>query len=750
MNEGEHASPQSRRGKCPPIQQTALSPFRFSLALVTLIASTALPNLALGQALESGEGPVLMLAERVDVDEPRQIVTAIGDVEITRGNRRLLADKVRYYQVEDRIEAVGNVTLLEPGGQAIYADLMEISGDLKDGVIEELRARLDKNSRLAATSATLIDGARTEMDQAVYSPCPICEEEESTPLWQITASKVTHDDEAKDVTYNHAFFELYGVPVLYTPYFSHPDPSVDRRSGFLSPSFGSDTELGFVLETPYHFALAPNYDVTISPIITTKEGVAFAGEYRHRLRNGRYDLGGSITRGSEPENDGDDQATRDEFRGHIEGDGKFALGGGWDWGYDLLVASDDTYLSRYDFSDLDILENRLFIERTSGRNYYAANSYAFQGLREADDQGLIPFALPLLDVELSSDPMIFGSRFFLDSSLLALNRTDGLDTRRFSTTGGWELPWLGGLGDQYRLSLSLRGDYYDLDGDPDTLSDDGRRTESRLIPRATLDWNWPWVGDTFGITPVVEPISSLTLAPTGLNDDDIPNEDSLDLEFDDTNLFEESRFPGLDQVEEGSRVSYGLRFAGIGDQGEVVNTLFGQSFRLQKDDQFDADSGLDGRFTDYVGRIELTPADWLNARYRFRLDRDSFEPVRNEVLAAVGPSSLRLSVNYLSLEDDPSVSEEEFRAREEITAGLQLGLGSGLTVRAQTRRDLKADRTVANTYGLIYRHPCLVLIAGVERLFTENRDAGDGTTISLRLTFQNLGEVGGETSAFGF
>ncbi len=750
MNEGVPASTILRSNRRPRSTWTGRSLVRDGFALIFIFTMTSLAIPAMSQSLKPGEGPVLMLAERVDVDEPRQVVTAIGDVEITRGNRRLLADKVRYYQAEDRIEAVGNVTLLEPGGQAIYADLLEISGDLKDGVIEELRARLDKDSRLAATSARLIDGTRTEMDQAVYSPCPVCEEEEASPLWQITASKVTHDEETKDVTYNHAFFEFHGVPVFYTPYFSHPDPSVDRRSGFLSPSFGTDTELGFVLETPYHFALAPNYDVTLSPIITTQEGVALAGEFRHRLRNGRYNLGGSITRGSEPENDNDDQATRDEFRGHVEGDGKFALGGGWDWGYNLFVASDDTYLSRYDFSDLNILENRLFIEKTSGRNYYAANTYAFQGLREADDQGLIPFALPLLDVELSSKPMIWGSRFFLDSSLLALNRTDGLDTRRLSTTGGWELPWLGRLGDQYRLSLSLRGDYYDLDGDPDTLSDEGRRTEGRLIPRATLDWNWPWVGETLGLTPVIEPISSLTLAPTGLNDDDIPNEDSLDLEFDDTNLFEESRFPGLDQVEEGSRVSYGLRFAGIGDRGEVVNTLFGQSFRFQKDDQFDADSGLDGRFTDYVGRIELTPADWLRARYRFRLDRDSLEPVRNEVRATLGPSSLRFDVNYLSLEDDPSVSEEEFRAREEITAGVQLGLGSGLTVRAQTRRDLKADRTVANTYGLIYRHPCLVLIAGVERLFTENRDAGDGTTISLRLTFQNLGEVGGETSAFGF
>lgn len=730
----------------------ALSALGDGLAVTLLVLIMALaPGRAGGQTLDPGEGPVLLLAKSVDVDEPRQIVTASGDVEITRGNRRLLADKVRYYQAEDRIEAIGNVTLLEPGGEAIYAELLSVSGDLKDGIIEGLRARLDEDSRLAATSARRIDGSRTEMDQAVYSPCPICaEKEDSAPLWQITASEVTHDEATRDITYKDAFFELNGVPVLYTPYFSHPDPSVKRRSGFISPSFGTETELGFTLETPYYFALAPNYDLTLAPIFTTEEGVVLAGEYRHRLHNGRYDLGGSVTRGSEPESDDADQATRDEFRGHVVGDGKFALGGGWDWGYDLFLASDDTYLERYDFSDLDILENRLFFEKVQGRNYYAANTYGFQGLRESDDQGLIPIVLPLLDVELSSEPMLWGSRFFMDSSFLALTRTDGLDTRRLSTTGGWELPWLGGLGDQYRLRLSLRGDYYDLDGDPDTLGEGDRRTESRVIPRATLDWSWPWVGDTFGLTPIIEPISSLTLAPKGLNDDDIPNEDSLDLEFDDTNLFEESRFPGLDQVEEGSRVSYGLRFAGIGETGEVVNALFGQSWRFQEDDQFDADTGLDGRFSDYVGRIEATPADWFRARYRFRLDKDTLAPVRNEVRAALGPSRLRFDVNYLSLEDDPSVSEEEFRQREEITTGLQLGFGGGVTVRAQTRRDLKADRTIANTFGLIYRHPCLLLIAGVERNFTENRDAGDGTTVSLRLTFQNLGEVGGETSVSPF
>ena len=536
------------------------------VATLALAIDTSHPAFAEGITL--GEGPILMLADQVDVDEERQTIIARGNVDITRGDRRLLADSVRYREAEDRIEAVGNITLLEPSGEAIYADLMSLSGDLKDGLIEQLRARLGGEARVAASSARRIDGTRTEMDKAVYSPCPLCASSDRAPLWRISAAKVTHDEESDTIVYNHAFFELFGIPVLYTPYFSHPDPSVDRKSGFIAPSAGTDTELGFTLETPYYFALAPNYDLTLAPIFTSNEGLVLASEFRHRITNGRYDLGGSVTRGSEAENSDSDQSTRDEFRGHVVGDGRFALGGGWGWGYDLFVASDDTYLERYDFSDQDILENRLYAERIDGRNYAAINGYGFQGLRDDDDQGLIPYVLPLLDLELSSEPMLWGSRFFLDSSLLALTRTDGLDTRRLSVTGGWELPWVGELGDQYRLRLSLRDDYYDLDGDPETLSDEGQRTENRIIPRATLDWSWPWIGDTFGLTPVIEPIASLTLAPTGLNDGDIPNEDSLDLEFDDTNLFEESRFPGLDLVEEGSRITYGGRFGAIGSSGK--------------------------------------------------------------------------------------------------------------------------------------------------------------------------------------
>jgi LPS-assembly protein len=715
------------------------------LALVALLV--ALPAARAQQDVPAGQA--LLMADRLELDRKTNVVTAEGNVEVLQGGRHLWADRLRYDQNADRIDAEGNVTLLEPTGEALYAEQLTLSDDLKNGVAKQLRARLTDDSMFAAAGGRRTEGTVTELDRAVYSPCPLCKNSTSPPLWQIEAQRVVHDQNEHQITYHNAFFELYGVPVAYTPYLSHPDPTVERKSGFLAPTFGNNSELGLLLQTPYYFALAPNYDLTLSPIFATRENPVLALEYRHLLPSGKFDLAGSGTYATEAGSDANPSPTDKTFRGHLEGNGSFNLTRDARWGYDLAVTTDNTYLRRYKFSNDNVLTNRLFTEKVWDRNYAALNGYAFQGLRSFDHQDEIPFALPLAEAQLKSQPGLWGSRFTLDSSLLALTRTGGLDTRRLSTTGGWELPWTGGLGDQYRLALSLRGDAYSTNGNPETFgSDGGSGTKGRVLPRLTADWSWPWIGDTFGVTPMIEPVASFTWTLDDPNSHAIPNEDSQDLEFDDSSLFEPNRFAGLDRVEGGARVSYGLRFGAYGDSGELLSGLFGQSFRISGDNkEFDPDTGINQALSDYVGRIDVSPDPAFRVRYRFRLDQNSLTPTRNEIGAIFGPRRVRFDVTYLSLEDDPGL--DVTRSREEITAGVVLGLLPSLSLRAQTRRNLEQDRTVWHKIGLVYRHPCLTLVAGVERSYTQQADAPDSTTFSIRVIFKNLGELSADTSGLG-
>jgi LPS-assembly protein len=333
--------------------------------------------------------------------------------------------------------------------------------------------------------------------------------------------------------------------------------------------------------------------------------------------------------------------------------------------------------------------------------------------------------------------------------LLALTRTRGLDTRRLSLDGGWELPYVGELGDLYNLRLSLRGDAYQTEGNPQNFSSEGGTDMAgRVVPRLTTDWSWPFVGDAgLGLTPLLEPVASFTWTINDPNPSGIPNEDSQDLEFDESNLFEPSRFSGLDRVEGGARISYGLRFAAVGDGGEVLSGLFGQSFRFSGDDDFGPNSGIDDDFSDYVGRIDLAPDPSFRVRYRFRLDQDDLTPTRNEVGAAVGPPRVRFGVSYLSLEDDPALDRS--RKREEVTAGVRIGLLRSLSLRAQFRRNLQQDRDVWHKFGFVYRHPCLELVGGVERRYTQRADAEDDTTFSIRVILTNLGELSADSGLLG-
>src|SRR5690606_22909364 len=115
------------------------------------------------------------------------------------------------------------------------------------------------------------------------------------PLWQIKADRVVWDQGTQTVSYRNARLEFLGVPVAYTPFFSHPDPTVKRKSGLLTPTFGSNSTLGLTAELPYFIALAPNRDVTITPLIASQVAPVLGLELRDQQDFGLTELDGSIT-----------------------------------------------------------------------------------------------------------------------------------------------------------------------------------------------------------------------------------------------------------------------------------------------------------------------------------------------------------------------------------------------------------------------------------------------------------------------
>jgi len=393
-------------------------------------AGPAAPTTAPATAPEDSgsELPVHLSADEMNFDQEKGIVTATGNIEVIHEGRRLRADRMTYDQKTDEVSAFGNIQLFEPGGEQVFGEQIRVSGDLKDAVIKGIGIILTDRARIAASGARRSAGVITEMRQGVYSPCNLCKTDpDRPPLWQVKAVKVIHDKNTKTIEYRDAWLEVAGFPVAYTPYLSHPDPTVKRKSGLLAPSFGSSSDLGFVAQIPYFYNISPTQDATVTALITGEEGSGAVGEYRHRFRNGTLDATASLVGGD----------SEDDVRGHIDAKARFDIDDTWRWGVDLNRATDDTYLRRYGFGSPASLNSRIFAEGFRGRNYFSANAHAFQGLRSTDDADLEPLVLPLIDFNHLGAPDRFGGQAVLDVNFLGITRNKGTDTRRLSIRPGW-------------------------------------------------------------------------------------------------------------------------------------------------------------------------------------------------------------------------------------------------------------------------------------------------------------------------
>ncbi len=703
---------------------------------------------------DQGQLPVLITADNITYDTERDTVTARGNVELTREEERLIADEITYNQALDRVTARGNIVLVGSDGDAMFADELDLDGALKDGFVEGVAILFEDNSRLAAVKATRREGNLTILQNAVYSPCEVCQESDRAPLWQIRANEVVHNREDRTITYYDATFEFLGVPIAYTPYFDHPDPTVDRKTGFLTPTFGTSSELGVTMLTPYFIDLGPSQDVTINPTFTSGAGILLGGEFRDLSNLGRDSRGvdrvastivsGNFTYTDAYASNPDESDQGQEFRGNFRSFGFYDLDHEFNAGFTVDLASDNSFLERYSLPRGNVLTNTAYVQRFREREAFDVSGYYFQSLLLNDPQGQIPIVLPEARYSNTLTPYRWGSRFTTETSALSLIRTDGLDTRRFSVEGGWELPFIGPIGDTYTLRTSLRGDVYNTEGDPSTFSSEGgNNTVGRVLPAVSLKWGWPLAGQTETWRHVIEPRVTLAWSNPSGNLNQIPNEDSLVFEFDESNLFEESRFPGIDRVEEGFHAAYGLEFSSEGPRALRISGVFGQNYSRETS-PFPENSGLDKTFSDYVGRVDFRPSSFLNLSYRFRLARENLNFRRNDLNLSLGPRAFRANFNYIKLIED--LPGERVDEREQIIAGLQMQLTKKLAINIQTRRDLQSNQAISNSFGLIYNDPCLVLVMGLEKRFTTLGELEDETTFAIRIALKNLGSLETGTS----
>jgi len=712
-----------------------------STLLATVFAATLGMGGNLAYAQAAPEQPTTFSADNVTHDKDLGTITARGHVEVNQAGRLLRANTITYDQTHDLIRATGNVSLLRLNGDVFFANSMEVTGDLKNGVIEDFHAILADESRFAARKATLTNDETLTLDYGVYSPCQRCRDfPRHTPLWQIKAVKVVHDRVHKIVKYTDAWLEFMGVPVMYMPYMSYPDPSVKRKSGFLTPRVGGSSDLGFGMRTPYFYVIDDHSDITLTPILSSKENGAVAAQYRKRFTKGELNSNLSLAYDS-----------KQNVLGHIDTKARFDINRSWRWGVDVQRSSTDTYMRRYGFGSQDTLTSRAFLEGFRGNSYTSFSTMAFQGLRSTDKAKTTPLILPLIKFNYQGDPDRLGAYNTFDVNVAMLTRDQGISSKRISLKPTWNLPYVAPKGDIYKLSTSLGIDFFHAQNVPTTVSSSSvhnglyNGAALRITPQVALDWRWPFTRRISTMTEVLEPIGQVIVSPYGGNNYKMANEDSQAFDFNDANLFTTNRFTGFDRVESGPRANYGIRWSVVGDGGGSSSVLIGQSYRLKADDTFRVGSGLEKNFSDYVGKVQVSPNTHLNLLYRTRIDKDTLNFRRNEVGLSGNAGWFSYNSDYVFFNHQQG---SELAGRKEINYTLGAKVNKDWSTNFSGVRDLtQTGGQRSMRLGLVYNCDCFTFDAAISRTFYQDREVQPTDAILFRLVFKTLGAVTSNVNA---
>ena len=716
----------------------------------------------------ANDGQMLVQAVEVDYDYNNSRVSAIGNVQMFYNGTSVEADKVIYDQKTKRLHAEGNIRMTDADGKITYANIMDLSDDYRDGFVDSLRVDTADNTRMAATRADRTSGNYTVFENGVYTACAPCRDDpKKPPLWQVKGMRIIHDQIDKMMYFENAQLEFFGVPMAYLPYFSTPDPTVKRKTGFLMPLFTTAAGYGYGVDIPFYWAIAPDYDATFTPRITSKQGVFMQAEFRERLLDGSYQIRAYGIDQLDPGAFAGQPGDR-TFRGGIETKGEFALNKQWAWGWEGVAVTDYTLFQDYRLAQYkDAFQSfltlpteapsQLYLTGVGNRSYFDARAIYYLSL--SGNQSQVPVVAPVIDYSNVINHSVLGGEFSYKTNFTNLNRetavfdpitlaasaagtcttTNSADTARsivpancllrgmpgtytrLTGEADWRRSFTDSAGEIWTPFASIRADAInaDISNQPGVSNylPIGDTQALRVMPTVGLEYRYPFINVQPWGTTTIEPIAQVIIRPNESYAGKLPNEDSQSMTFDTSNLFSVDKFSGYDRVEGGGRANAGVQATTQFDRGGSVTAMFGQSYQLFGLNSFAVadvtntavDSGLQTPKSDYVASLSYSPNRTYTFSTRARLDQATGEVQRFEAEGRANFDRWSVSVMYGDYAAQPDIGY--LVRREGILVSGSVKIASNWVATGAVRWDLVANQINQYVIGAGYVDDCFVLAA---------------------------------------
>ncbi len=540
-----------------------------------------------GPAPEKPGDPLPIELEGDEVESVKaDIMSMRGNATLKRGRQTMSADQIRYLRQTDEVEGEGNVILHSQSGDRLNMSSVKLQVETFIGEAEAVEYRLAKRDRVPEDPDKAFVNARGSAEKIFFEGHDVmrlenvryttCAEGKDDVF--LTASDMTLDQATGTGSAKHLKVRFKNVPIFYFPRVTFPIND-ERKSGFLFPSFGSQEGSGFVMQTPYYWNIAPNYDATIYPRVYAKRGVQLGGEFRYLTSTAEGSLFGEYLPSDSEFNDEDRGAYTIRHRQQFSRRWRANVGVEW--------VSDERYLD--DFSNDIQISSAFFLPQFAEVFYtgqlwdFEARLFSYQTVDETIPASSEPYdRLPQFRVITKLPRGPYGMRYGLESELVNFQRDELLDGWRWDITPFVRMP-LDNTWGYLTPKVSLRHTSYSLN---DVAEGEDDRP-SRSVPVFSLDSGVffervaAWRGTSMLHT--LEPRAFYVYIPKK-NQDDLPVFDTGFINLNNFgNIFSENRFFGRDRVGDTNQVTLALtsRFMEAESGTEWIRGSIGQIFFLE-------------------------------------------------------------------------------------------------------------------------------------------------------------------------
>jgi LPS-assembly protein len=692
----------------------------------------------------AADKPIGFEADNVVVDQADGSLFATGNVELKQANNTLRADEVTYYRNQNKAIARGNVVHIDGDGTVTNAAIMEIDTEFSHILAETIISNFTTGEWISADHVDRIPGDRGIFDASRFTPCKCDFLNGERPFWDIKASQSVRNEKTQTITHYNMRMSVLNVPVGYLPFLSHPDWTVRRRSGVLTPSFIISSDLGFTPSIPYYQIIDETSDVEFTTYKYQYRGLGVKSRYR-KLWD-RAELNATIYTANV-----ETYKKNRELVGAVDATYASRIGNGWDIRANLRRASQDTFMRRYDFNDDTSLKSTISATRTIDNRYYRVEASDRQSLLASDKTLNEPTVLPSIFYEKTEKGWRGNQKFRTELSAVQLDNDQGHDMARwsgiFEVAEDFDLPL--GIAN-YEANVS--GNYYSIHTKPDSAAT-SLGDISFVTPALSVGWRLPIAVVGANRTAIFEPQARLAFIGGKDRTSAIPNRDASDYRIDEANLFLLNRYQGKDYILPGTRADIGVSATTNDNFFGDVSGFFGVSRRLSGKTSAGLNTDQGDKYSDYVASLTINPANSLNLRWSGRLSSKdlTLNESKTSLSSALGTGSLSVTHNQLAKAYFASSDDD----REELSASYSQSLIGGWQFSATQLWDLSYGKTrrKKSTAALSWNggvQDCLYVTINYEHDPVADRDVSAVDQLNFVIGFKNLGAISqSAVSAFG-